>query len=786
MPRLLWVLSIGLGLSACKSDDNSGESQPAAATTEENAAIVPVVVAQPEAAGAELPPVIAVEATPPAESVPTEPEAPASEAGYQYPAMPPSSDLSEMPLLLDLPALRTDIDPLTFDVKAEYRAGLGKPPLLPPAGKILFPQAGQAVTYAACDFPIAAPVIATGLNWTIDGKSDDWQGKGLMAVDRLGDGIGGDSARDLRAFYVGESATHYYVFVKTATDPRTTSVTTSALNITFYEITPSNATGAKPIVYTARLNVGMWSNGAMYKTTTNTVVDRQYYEYAESAEGYELAISKTHPDLQTLGTLYAMRASFYKGTMKPSQDQMATPGFGMPADYSCLIPTPHSGFKMVTMQREAGIVPQQAEVAYRALIAVVPAVEYVIGEAYNDNDSFTYQMGLEGDGGYHDASHGIFSTDSYIGHLRNDMNMRVIDVFGHELAHGYNGYNWDYAERWIKEGHSNWIMARVAGVIHGPIVEHMITQRMRLAVLKDEAAALAPLSDFQTYAGSAVSVYYEKGATLLHELALRAGASVVDAALPLYGRRAGETGFAGPLLNAIASAPTYGLARSATEWNGWVNTGTTYAGAAFQIRPLGSTAATLGDGMSDAFKKAYGLDPALPLAAADRRMVADHSLADWELLAPLALKSASAGHGEAHTAICESGTRIKRYGVMFDGDALMLGVELDAPYTGANLVNIIASVLLPDGTKTQLAYQLGKEAATAAQTLPTSKTLRSAPLFQPSEGPTVEIFYHKTWAGWAGGLPAGSKLTTLFTRVGQDATWEFCDAFYDVAISASP
>lgn len=753
------ALGLATTLAACGKKSDSGTSETPAA--------------QP--AVGSVTPAVASPATP------VDPMPAVETAEYRPPHIDADGNLADSPASLPLPTtLRTDLDPATFNLTYHYEEGRAAQTLVPPVGKFVVPQDGASITLPACDFPIPAPTMAHDLAWKVDGDLADWQGQGRVAVDRAGDGAGGAKDRDVIALWMGEDAERYYVFVETPGDFRASDPQLTPLVLEFMNLTPGSDDAKVNFAHARwmRLTASGWyefgpAGNARLSSFTEV-------ETAFSEHGVELAIRKDDPLLGTLREPWGLHAKFAGDHVFPPTDVVQSPVWGMIADYACLVPMPLSPPKMITMQRGANLSAELAEVAYRAAIASLPAVEYVIDHPFDMWDSYAVLLpDAQTAGGGVETSFGIAIGQGNVSGAARGNNVGVMEVISHEFTHGYNTTWWNIGLGWLGEGHGDFVRTLVDRVFYGPLVGHQRTLATRAFFRDFEAKnSLVALDDFNyTQNGNYV---YAKAATFLERLT-DGGLSFADLNAALLAPAAnGEDPPAGSQawLDRLAAMPSFVGNGKAGLWGGWIF-GSSYADALFPLPPeTWSSAATAGDGISDAFKRAAGLDPAVAVADADRRIVADNSLQDWELLHPASLLTPDPTRASKKaTSNCAAGSHIIRYGARTDGDYVIVGLEFDGPRPTVETFSMALFFALPDDTRLTLTtYPSGRGAGIFG--FRDGKGLRMATMFEPYSGPTLELFYHRAWAGFENGFPTGTKITNLDVYVGA----ERCDGLTNIAV----
>jgi hypothetical protein len=159
-----------------------------------------------------------------------------------------------------------------------------------------------------------------------------------------------------------------------------------------------------------------------------------------------------------------------------------------------------------------------------------------------------------------------------------------------------------------------------------------------------------------------------------------------------------------------------------------------------------SAADTDGDGMTDLFELGAGRDPTKPDKDLKSLMAADGRIDDWKRLVPDLLQSSGIEH--ISDGACKDAPRIIKYGVLFDGDWLLVAVELDRkPPPGYWISALIGT---PDSNTAQVieveegqTYLFGPD--------------HSIPLVAPFTERAIELHHHRSWLSW------GSKVPDYFT-----------------------
>jgi hypothetical protein len=211
---------------------------------------------------------------------------------------------------------------------------------------------------------------------------------------------------------------------------------------------------------------------------------------------------------------------------------------------------------------------------------------------------------------------------------------------------------------------------------------------------------------------------------------------------------------------AFADAPEFSGDVSADMWKGWFggdyNQGTfprdlLFAdGDADGMLDVDETLAGLdptnadsdGDGMTDLYELGAGRDPLTKDKDLGALMAADGRIDDWERLVPDLLQPSDVMRTSG--GICANAPRITKYGVLFDGDWLLVAVELDRKppfgyWIDADITSAERNSYASISTMNGLTSVVGPD--------------HSIPMVAPFTHRGVELHHHRTWLGWGSDVP---------------------------------
>jgi hypothetical protein len=576
---------------------------------------------------------------------------------------------------------------------AAPQAKRGAQPLDPRA--VMIPSVGQDAVLPSCGYATSALKAATGLRWTIDGDLADWQGRGLVSVDRAGNPWPGATPVDVRALYLGTDDAS--VVVAVAVDgafPTAASAPVVQLEFRALDLGALSTSPAEPFYAADRLVVS-YAAGRLAARAGSAAA-------WTTVAGGEAAVRGGVLEMRLPRALFGGRLAApwlvrLDLAESDADDAVRRPyGIyldGLEADYTCLVPVSQVDYKVVTMLRTPDVRARRAEHFYRAIAAAAAAVERSFGDSYRRMTTIPFVVAGDGaPGGSFHHEYGItvgaraFKTQPAAALDPVEM-FRVV---AHEYAHGINAADWRLPEAWMREGLSEYAAGRAIAAVFGDALALRNARTRRIAFLHGELERgridLGDDADMLQDAGDIFSPFYAKAMLLFDGLARRLGWDAVRGVLAApYGRGTAYVGRS-ELFKALEPLVPAAVPRTSAMWSaGWFGGG--YGGAFVQPDALVADADgdglpdadeterqldpahedTDADGLSDLAELALGLDPRAADPAATRAFVADHGEADWRALAPQALRTG----GLIDQASCSAASRLSRYGVLRVGDTIL-------------------------------------------------------------------------------------------------------------------
>lgn len=685
------------------------------------------------------------------------------------------------------PSLDSSLDPRSFSVTKDPKTGRGVASPGLTANRIGVVYDGRQHAHPTCKNALPYQGGAE-LSPTIDGALDDWGKKGLAAIDRAGDGVSANGVTyDIREFYVAEDDQSLYWAAR------------------FEEAWPSETSPARLTFRVRSLGVPTSSNAsvtskkarnlALFGTTLTEAVDGAYenldsavYDIAVDGRTLEVRIDKGEIEGTISGDHYTVQPSLWAGDTSSSKRDVTGPYMaGLKADYACLVPTPDQSFKMVVMQRAAAVGAGKAELLYRAMAAAIPAVESVTEDRFAGWDSFSFVAVPDmKTAGLFVNTAGIFAKAK----LSEAFGGGPVDAFhvtAHEYAHTLNAADYDLPAQWMREGQSEWVAMRAASSYYGPAVGQFRKRRFLKEFQEIEEEKGFRSLDRQTWgADRSKRYYYSKSGIFFELLSGLLDAKELRAALS-RGKDGEAFSDTASFLDAVAAKSTFSGSASGSLWSGWIGADGYGDGALPKGKLLADQdgdglfqhdekarglfddkADQDGDGWSDFWEIGAGQDPKSPANAADARIVVDQHLGDWKNLASDALvKAKTQSSGDSK---CGDFTKVKRFGALFDGDWLVVGVDLAAAAADRK-GSVTARVVRPDGSKSQL--QLDFQEAVIHGLDGNGNLMRKAEALARGSHGAVEIYFHRSWFGWD--KFKNGTTVNVATHAGPDGSRVQCD-----------
>jgi hypothetical protein len=700
----------------------------------------------------------------------------AEDAGPQDSEAEPvvAGDAGAIPHRAPLPDLTRAVDVESFR-PADIA---GKGPLFPPPR--VLPNRVTVITDGTelLPPPCAAPVRvdtrpASGI--TVDGDLDDWQGVTPSIIDRDGDGIvasTGASIDLVRVFHTTDADNHYFAFVTKDDWPVDDAMAYVLLRQEQVDLPgPANDKPRYTLVHQLLVQPT-----AVFAAPNNVVTPLPAARYTVAARGrvIEVRLPRDELDPRVQSKTWLLDISINSGRSDARTDRAGDLIIGLATDYGCLVTLPNRRWKMFLLRRADDVDPQEAEVVYRGAIASAPYVESETGESFDTVDTMNVTVVRSMSvAGIHRGTSGMtisLATTSLLG-----LSPAPVDYFettAHEYAHGINAVDWEVPQLWIAEGHSEQTARRVMRAAYNASLGQWRYRAHLYSFVADErSGGIAPLEPepWDYSGGKTGSFYYAKAEAFIDLLSTLLPYSTLNRVWGKHELDGGRYANGAAVLDAITMQPGFIAITSPGMWHGWF--GGTYEGSVlkrslietdsdgdglldYQEKALGlapDNADTDGDGRSDLFELAMHTDPLTPEPL--KGLSADNLLTDWERLAPGLLHPAVVepvpGSGCAHVP------RLTRYGVVFDGEWLVIAAELATPVTDATF-QLLADVREPGGRRVTIAAQTEPPLIVAVEN---KQLLRAAPLPAPLYGTRqIEMAYHRTWLGWSPTMPPGTTV----------------------------
>lgn len=699
-------------------------------------------------------------------------------ASNQTPRAPSADERAATPLSLTAPTLDTTLDPRTYKATKPYAPGAGIMLDELEAGRIMVPRDGREFTLPPCEHPLPFSSKAT-LSPSIDGDLSDWNGKGLVAIDRAGDGFSVDGVNyDLREFYFAGDATHYYIGV-TLVDPWPKDTGAVRLHVDFGAVTV-------PTDKSANVSVKRQLQFDLFGTTLRQVQGTKYvtpqpagdFLVAAKANTIEISLPKAQVD-QALGTAqFYVQLWLWNGDSAQSRMETMAPNLvGFTDDYACLVTMPDQTVKLMPMRRLDMVAAGTAEVFYRALAAAAPTVEYVLNESHKLWDTVgAVVIDKETNPGLYVDPAAIFFTQEQSG-VFGGGEVSVFAVAAHEYAHTINSGDYQLPRRWMAEGHSDWAARMALASYYGKYAGFEQFGADLDGFRGEEASKGGVSIDTDSWTSGVYpeyyyynksSTFYELMATILPYESMRTILKKPSSSGSAYKTSA-------EVLTAFAADPAFKATPGATPWQGWFDGGDYQASVlptatllkdddfdrlyAFQESQLGTMDTqpdSTGTGVADPV--AMTLTSAAKPSVKTQHLVLDQSLDDWALLVPGELQPPQTQGQVAASSSCQPYTTISRLGVVYDGDWLFIGVELgDAP--GKRPGSVAAFLTEPSGRKSSVQLDFGDDRIVGWG--PDHTVTHELHILSGGQGKTLELAFHRNWFGWGRTYPVGTTLQVV-------------------------
>jgi hypothetical protein len=682
----------------------------------------------------------------------------------------PNGEPSFIPQRAPLPSLAGTIAVDDFRPADQVAGGPLFWPPLATARHVAVVADGTQLLPPACSTPVPfGNKPAGGID--VDGDLADWHGVTPAVVDRAGDGIiAGTGARiDLvRVFHTTDAANHYFAFVTKDDWPLDDPQAYVLLRQEQLDLPGSDSDKPR---YT-QVHQLLVQPTAVYTAPIGQVVPLPAERFTVAARGrvIELRLARDELDDKPGGNTWLVNVSINGGRADQLTDRAGDLLVGLATDYACLVSLPGQRWKMFVLHRAADVDPEEAEIVYRGAINAAPYVESETGESFDAADTMNVTVVRSmAVAGVHRGTSGMtisLATSSLLG-----LAPAPIDYFettAHEYAHGINAVDWEVPRLWIAEGHSEQTARRaVRAAFNAGIGQWRYRAHLFSFVADERQSGIAPLEPEPWSApGKTGSFFYAKAEAFVDLLSTMLPYATLNR---VWGRHELDgslypSGVA--VLQAITNQQGFTAPVSAGMWNGWFGGDYQMSALArslieidtdgdglldYQERALGlapDNADSDGDGRSDLFELAVRTDPkkAEPLTG----IAVDNLLTDWERLAPDLL--APAATTTMSSPGCEHVPRLTRYGVLYDGDWLVVAAELTSAVTDPTF-QLLADVREPTGRRITIAAQTEPPLIVAVEN---SKLLRAAPVAAPLAGTRqIEMAYHHSWLGWGTSIPDG-------------------------------
>lgn len=691
---------------------------------------------------------------------------------------PTADDRMTANLTATAPLLLTNVNPATFKVTKPFVSGHGRSNHAPMPGRIFVPKYGLESSFPACETPIPFQSMAT-LTPTIDGDLSDWGSVGLVSIDRAGDGFVSDTTDyDLKEFYFAGNATHYFLGFKMA-QPWPSDTLGVRLILSFYGVTIPQDDSTN-VSSTFKRNLELF--GTILKeyngTTYLAVQPSGSYQVAVNGASIEISIAKSAIDSSISGPLFSIYPSLWNGNnASTKEDKMGPNIVGLVDDYACLVAMPDQSFKMIPMRRLSSIDAKVAEVQYRAMAQAAPTVETVLNESHSKWD--TIGMTVIDDAanpGVYISNLGIFITQTQYSPFGSNQ-IAIFEVAAHEYAHAINAGDYRLPNRWMVEGHSKWTERLAISSYYGKYAELFRFASDHDVILQTEknqepksidAPSWTQLTNYsEGYFYRKSSIFYDLLSTILP-------ISGIHGVLKSYLTTGTIYSTSDQVLSGFLNHSQLALAPSAitaNPWDGWFNQFSYDGGIlplnslvkdndrdllfAFQESKLGGrdqSPKSLNDSYVDSYAAALGLTQADSWK--HDHLVVDHLLDDWTELLPQELAAPVTTGLPAPHASCQPFATIKRLGILYDGDWLMIGIDFNGDTIGQT-GHVTALIVEPSGRTSQVQWGFNELKINGFGPI-NSWSHTHHLLGKP--GKTLEMVYHRSWLGWGKDYPAGTKI----------------------------
>jgi Bacterial TSP3 repeat len=605
----------------------------------------------------------------------------------------------------------------------------------------------------------------------IDGDLGDWRGVAPSVVDREGDGVTSSTGAKIdlvRVYHTSDDDNHYFAFVTRDNWPQGDTLAYILLRQEQL-VLPASDTSRPAYTLVQQLLV---QPTAVFMAPDSRVTALPAQQFSVAARGrvIELRLARAELDVRPRSKTWVLDVSINGGRTDQLPDRAGDLVFGVATDSGCLVTLPGRRWKLFVLRRADDVDPEEAEIVYRGAINSAPYVESETGATFDMADTVNVTVvRTMAVAGVQRGTSGMtisLATSSLLG-----LPAAPIDYFettAHEYAHGINAVDWQVPRLWIAEGHSEQSARRaVRAAFNASIGQWRYRAHLYTLVADERQGGVAGLEPEPWQApGKTGSYFYAKAEALVDLLSTLVPYRALNR---VWGRRelgGGKYPSGMAVLQAITRQPGFAAPISATMWNGW------FAGAYetsvlkrslietdsdgdglldYQERALGllpESADSDGDGRSDLFELAAGTDPLTPEPLTG--LVVDNLLTDWDRLAPSLLRPAVTT--QLSSPGCARLPRLTRYGVLFDGEWLVVAAELASRIADPSF-QLLADVREPSGRRVTIAAQTEPPLVVAVDN---GQMLRASPVAAPLTGTRqIEMAYHRSWLGWGSTMPPG-------------------------------
>jgi hypothetical protein len=653
------------------------------------------------------------------------------------------------------------LDPRTFVAGEAYVPGAGIPARVPLAGQVAVPSDGKGVLPAACAHPIAAPGLTATTGLTVDGALADWPVGAVVGIDRAGDAATSDL--DLREAYFAQDATNIYLAARVEG-----SWGTGDLTLDFSGLVVAAAASQTPYSNSSLALVirGSQLYRGFAPVAQGTGVGQVDYTLAVAGGGIELRLPRSYVEGQ-VGTVYGLR-------MRTASDEIGAHIVGMTDDYACLVQG-----KMTVLRRGPGVTAGAAEVAYRAFIAGMQAVDAVLQDKLATVDTVAFAAESMAFDATFAPDEGVIVKVDAIDALGDAGSARQLFALGaYAYAGVYATYDYRLPSVWLRDGFARWAGIEAMGSYFGPAAAQYERHADAMLVAQENAAnpTLLPRLITDALYGTAPfsTAYYRAKAGSYVALLMRlAPYDEIESGVLQQARHGWPLVDQDEFFHLLQDRRTYRGIPGEDLGQGWLSG--VEDGAVLPPQLLldsdgdglldyqetdaaakADEVDTDSDGLSDAAETWLGSSPTAVQGLTT--LVMDNYLADWELLAPTALKTTPS---VAATTACGAESLIGRYGAVVSEGWLLVPVELKGIPTAATSLQVTLTIQTGAATAQTVFARWGDPYVIVVNG---AASAVRAPA--PFSGKTLELAVNAATLGWTDGtMPAGTTVA-LTTSAG--------------------